>query len=73
MGYVPLQKPIAVTIDYRDGFVVCNGDMVWLYPYELAVSLVSFVNSQIPSASTSLREQPEVRPCCRKWSWYVSN
>jgi hypothetical protein len=53
-----------VSVDGVDCGVVCDGDMVRLYPYNFAVFLVQGVNGKISASSSTLVHQPKVGKSC---------
>lgn len=61
---VPFQETITVSVDGVDGRIVCDGDMVRLYPYNFAVFLVQVVDGKISASSSTLVHQPKVGQSC---------
>lgn len=65
---LPLQHTVAVTVDHRDCFCVCDADMVWLDPDHLAILLMRIVYRKISVSLARLEEKPEVCESCRERS-----
>lgn len=55
-----LQKAIPMPIDRLNRISICNRNMIRLNPHHLAVLLMSSIDSEVASPTTSLIHEPEV-------------
>jgi thioredoxin-related protein len=57
---LPLQKPVAVTVNELDCFRICNGDVIWLDANHSSQSFMSIIDCFVTTTSPTLVHQPQV-------------